>query len=79
MENVFSAKTRLTHGLDGLVGTVLACGDGGAVGLAGPEDERAAGSAGPKARKRISELKFEFFNLPRLWKFVGGDLGGFLT
>jgi hypothetical protein len=28
--------------------------------------------------KGISELKFGFLNLPRLWKFVG-DLGGILT
>jgi hypothetical protein len=57
---------------------ILACGDGAAHGLAGPEAERAAGSAGPKARKRISELKIGFLNLPRLWKFVEGDLGGIL-
>jgi hypothetical protein len=35
--------------------------------------------AGSKSRKRISKLKFEFLNLPRLWKFVEGDLGGILT
>jgi hypothetical protein len=29
-------------------------------------------------RKRISELKIGFLNLPRLWKFVG-DLGGILA
>jgi hypothetical protein len=29
--------------------------------------------------KRISELKIGFFNLPRLWKFAEGDLGGILT
>jgi hypothetical protein len=29
--------------------------------------------------KMISELKFGFFNLPRVWKFVEGDLGGILT
>jgi hypothetical protein len=29
--------------------------------------------------KRISELKIGFLNLPRLWKFVEGDLGGILT
>jgi hypothetical protein len=34
---------------------------------------------GPKARKMISELKIEFSNLPRLWKFVEGDLRGILT
>jgi hypothetical protein len=36
-------------------------------------------SAGPKIRKRISELKIRFLNLPWLWKFVEGDLGGILT
>jgi hypothetical protein len=59
--------------------TISACGDGAAGGLAGPGAERAMGSAGPKARKRISELKIVFLNLPRLWKFVEGDLGGILT
>jgi hypothetical protein len=78
-ENVFPAKTRPTRGLDGPTGTVSACGDGAAGGLAGPEAEQATGSAGPKARKRISELKIGFLNLPRLWKFVEGDLGGILT
>jgi hypothetical protein len=29
--------------------------------------------------KGISELKIGFFNLPRLWNFVEGDLGGILT
>jgi hypothetical protein len=48
-------------------------------GLAGPEAEQAAGSAGPKARRRISELKIGFLNLPELWIFVEGDLGGILT
>jgi hypothetical protein len=57
-----------------------ACGDGAASGLAGPEAKQAAGSAGPKIRKKeISELKLDFLNLPRLWKFVEGDLGGILT
>jgi hypothetical protein len=27
----------------------------------------------------ISELKIGFLNLPRLWKFVEGDLGKILT
>jgi hypothetical protein len=58
---------------------ISAYGDGVAGGLAGPEAKRAAGSAGPKARKRISELKIGFLNLPRLWKFVELDLGGILT
>jgi hypothetical protein len=29
--------------------------------------------------KWISELKIRFLNLPRLWKFAQGDLGGILT
>jgi hypothetical protein len=58
---------------------VLAYGGGTASGLAGPEAEWAARSAGPKSRKRISELKIGFLNLPKLWKFVEGDLGGILT
>jgi hypothetical protein len=29
--------------------------------------------------KGISKLKIRFLNLPRLWKFVEGDLGGILT
>jgi hypothetical protein len=29
--------------------------------------------------KEFSELKIGFLNLPRLWKFVEGDLGGILT
>jgi hypothetical protein len=29
--------------------------------------------------KRISELKIGFLNLPRLWKFAQGYLGGILT
>jgi hypothetical protein len=48
-------------------------------GLAGPEAEWAVGLAGPKARKRISELKIGFLNLPMLWKFIEGDLVGILT
>jgi hypothetical protein len=40
---------------------ILACGDGAASGLAGPEAKRVAGSAGLKIRKKeISELKLEF-------------------
>jgi hypothetical protein len=39
----------------------------------------AARLAGPKERKMISKLKIGFLNLPRLWKFVEGDLGGILT
>jgi hypothetical protein len=40
---------------------ILACGDGATGGLAGPEAKRAAGSAGPKIRKKeMSELKLDF-------------------
>jgi hypothetical protein len=53
---------RPTRGLDGPAETILTYG------------ERAARLAGPKARKMISELKIGFLNLPRLWKFVEGDL-----
>jgi hypothetical protein len=51
-ENVFPVKTRPTRGLDGPTETILARGDGAAGGLAGPEAKRAAGSAGPKIRKK---------------------------
>jgi hypothetical protein len=37
------------------------------------------GRPGGKQGKRISELKIGFLNLPKLWKFVEGDLGGILT
>jgi hypothetical protein len=40
---------------------ISACGDGAAGGLAGPEAKRAAGSAGPKIKKKeISKLKLDF-------------------
>jgi hypothetical protein len=42
--------------------------------LSGPQ-----GRPGQKQGKRISELKIGFLNLPRLWKFAQGDLGGILT
>jgi hypothetical protein len=78
-ENVFPAKMRVTRGLDCPAGTVSACGDGAADGLARPEAERASWLAGPKARKKNFGIKIGFLNLPRLWKFVEGDLGGILT
>jgi hypothetical protein len=46
---------------------------------AGPKAEWAARSARPKARKKNFRIKIRFLNLPRLWKFVEGDLGGILT
>jgi hypothetical protein len=40
---------------------ISACRDGAAGGLAEPEAKRAAGSAGPKIKKKeISELKLDF-------------------
>jgi hypothetical protein len=48
-------------------------------GRAGPEVERAAWVAKPKARKKNFRIKIGFLNLPKLWKFVEGDLGGILT
>jgi hypothetical protein len=57
-------------------------------GLTGPDREGGGGprlgwkireEAGPKSRKRISELRIGFLILPSLWKFVEGDLGGILT
>jgi hypothetical protein len=53
MEDVFPGETRPTRGLDGPSGM--------ASGLAGPEAEWATRSAGPKSRKRISEVKIGFF------------------
>jgi hypothetical protein len=47
--------------------------------MAGPEAEQAARLARPKARKKNFRIKIGFLNLPRLWKFVEGDLGGILT
>jgi hypothetical protein len=79
-ENVFPTRTRPTRGLDGPAGCFRLAGDGVASGLAGLRGRvgRKVGRAEIK-RKRISELKIGFLNLPRLWKFVEGDLGGILT
>jgi hypothetical protein len=50
-----------TDALAGWAGrAILACGDSAASGLAGPEAKRATGSAGPKIRKKNSELKLDF-------------------
>jgi hypothetical protein len=47
---------------------------------AGLKAEWAAWSARLKARKKNFRIKnWIFLNLPRLWKFVEGDLGGILT
>jgi hypothetical protein len=37
------------------------------------------GQVGRILRKNSFRIKIGFFNLPRLWKFVEGDLGGILT
>jgi hypothetical protein len=68
------------RGLDGPAGRFQPAGDGMANGLAGLRGRvgRKVGRAEIK-KKRISELKIGFLNLPRLWKFVDGDLGGILT
>jgi hypothetical protein len=57
-------------------------------GLRGQRGQRASWARGRVGRKvgraenkekGISELKIGFSNLPRLWKFVEGDLGGIVT
>jgi hypothetical protein len=56
---------------------------GGLARPAWPLGARWAGSAsgpiGPKLKKISFPIKIEFLNLPRLWKFVEGDLGGILS
>jgi hypothetical protein len=42
--------------------------------------QRPSGPQGrPGRNQEISKLKIGFLNLPMLWKFVEGDLGGILT
>jgi hypothetical protein len=60
-EDVFSAKTRPTRGLDGPVGTVSACGGGAASGLAGLRGRVGRKVGRAEIKKRISELKIGFF------------------
>jgi hypothetical protein len=48
------------------------------VGWLGQRPNGPQGWPGRKQGKMISELKIRFLNLPRLWKFVEGDLGGIL-
>jgi hypothetical protein len=48
-------------------------------GPTGPKAEWAARSAEAKMKKKIFELEIGFWNLPRLWKFAQGDLGGILA
>jgi hypothetical protein len=51
----------------------------GPAGPTRPKAEWAVRLAEPKAKKKNFELKIGFLNLPRLWKFTQGDLGGILT
>jgi hypothetical protein len=37
------------------------------------------GGGQAEIKEKNSEIKIRFLNLPRLWKFVEEDLGGFLT
>jgi hypothetical protein len=39
----------------------------------------ATGPIGPKVEEKIFLIKIEFLNIPRLWKFAEGDLGGIWT
>jgi hypothetical protein len=39
----------------------------------------ATGLIGPETEKNSFRIKIGFLNLPRLWKFAQGDLGGILT
>jgi hypothetical protein len=64
---------RPTHGLGGLAGVGF--------GLRGQRGQQPGWAKGRVGRKvgRAECKEREFLNLPRLWKFVEGDLGGILT
>jgi hypothetical protein len=49
------------------------------VGLRGPKGRLATGPVGAKVKENSFPIKIWFSNISRLWKFVGGDLGGILT
>jgi hypothetical protein len=53
------------------------------VGLVGPKAKWAGKASRAKSEKWIGRwifrLKIGFFNLPRIWKFAQGDLGGIWT
>jgi hypothetical protein len=40
--------------------------------------EEEEGQLGRKLKEICFRIKNEFLNIPKLWKFVGGDLGGIL-
>jgi hypothetical protein len=58
-------------------------GKGRPVELAGPKAKCVGKASQAESEKwigrRIFGLKIEFLNLPRLWKFAQGDLGGIWT
>jgi hypothetical protein len=54
------------------------CADGGLWGEAG-RGCSGLGQMGRNRRKNYFQIKFEFSNIQRLWKFAQGDLGGILT
>jgi hypothetical protein len=49
------------------------------VGWLGQRPSGPRGQPGINQEKRNFQIKIRFLNLPRLWKFVEGDLGGILT
>jgi hypothetical protein len=53
----------------------------GASGLWGVAGRRGAGLGrmGQNLKKIPFRIKIKFMNIPRLWKFAQGDLGGILT
>jgi hypothetical protein len=63
----------------GRLGRFQPAGTARPVGWLGQRLNGPQGWLGRKQGKMISELKFGFLNLPRLWNFVEGDLGGILT
>jgi hypothetical protein len=63
----------------GWLGQFRPAGTARPLGWLGQRPNGQRGWPGRKQGKMISELKIGFLNLPRLWKFVEGDLGGILT
>jgi hypothetical protein len=74
-----SMKTPPMHGLDGPARVASARERRGANG-AGWAKGRVGRKVGrAESEEKKIELKIGFLNLPRLWKFAQGDLGGILT
>jgi hypothetical protein len=67
----------------GWQGRLWPTGEGRPVGLAGPKAKWASKASRAESEKwigrRIFRIKIGFLNLPRLWKFAQGDLGGIWT